>query len=142
MQALAALLGGTRLERGAAASPFPAPAGAAVAMTGEPVRSSLAHNPRLRPTIRRFAARLDEQMRAFENAAAARNFPELAALAHWLKGAAGTVGYNDFTEPATRLEQAAHAGAAADLDAVMAELRALVARLESPQEEPAAEVSA
>jgi PAS domain S-box-containing protein len=142
MQTLAALLGGTRLERGAAASPFPAPAGAAVAMTGEPVRSSLAHNPRLRPTIRRFAARLDEQMRAFENAAAARNFPELAALAHWLKGAAGTVGYNDFTEPATRLEQAAHAGAAADLDAVMAELRALVARLESPQEEPAAEVSA
>jgi PAS domain S-box-containing protein len=146
MQTLAALLGGTRLERGvqagAEASPLPAPAGAPLAPLGEPVRSSLAHNPRLRPTIRRFAARLDEQMRAFEHAAAARNFPELAALAHWLKGAAGTVGYNDFTEPATRLEQAAHAGAAGDLDAVMAELRALVARLESPQEEPAAQVSA
>jgi PAS domain S-box-containing protein len=146
MQTLAGLLGGERLERGAAAStdasPPPAPAGAAPGSPGEPVRSSLAHNPRLRPTIRRFAARLDEQMRAFENAAAARNFPELAALAHWLKGAAGTVGYNDFTGPATRLEQAAHAGAAADLDGVMAELRALVARLESPQEEPAAEVSA
>jgi PAS domain S-box-containing protein len=144
MQTLAALLGGTRVERGASesavASALPAAAGPALALSDEPVRSALAHNPRLRPTIRRFAARLDEQMQAFEAAAQARDYTALASLAHWLKGAAGTVGYNDFTEPATRLEQAAHACAAIELDQSMVELRSLVARLESPQEEPAAAV--
>ncbi len=35
------------------------------------------------------------------------NFAELAELAHWLKGAAGTVGFHDFTEPAKRLESLA-----------------------------------
>ncbi|MDB5901392.1 MAG: arcB 7, partial [Betaproteobacteria bacterium] len=144
MQTLAVLLGGTRTERGdtqsAAPSALAAAAGPALAPSDEPVRSALAHNPRLRPTIRRFAARLDEQMLAFEAAAQARDYTALAALAHWLNGAAGTVGYNDFTEPATRLEQAAHACAAIELDHSMVELRSLVARLESPQEEPAAAV--
>jgi PAS domain S-box-containing protein len=147
MQTLAALLGGTRVE--AIAPPAdavemtpPEPSLSPVAVSDEPVRSALAHNPRLRPTIRRFAARLDEQMLAFEAAAAASDYAELAALAHWLKGAAGTVGYNDFTEPATRLEQAAHARAAGELDHLMVELRGLVSRLESPQEEPAVTVGA
>jgi CheY-like chemotaxis protein/HPt (histidine-containing phosphotransfer) domain-containing protein len=145
MQTLAALLGGTRVERAAeSAAPhaLAVATGPALALTAEPVRSALAHNPRLRPTIRRFAARLDEQMLAFEAAAEIRDYPALAALAHWLKGAAGTVGYNDFTEPATRLEQAAHACAAVELDQSMAELRGLVARLESPQEAPVAAAGA
>jgi PAS domain S-box-containing protein len=146
MQTLAALLGGTRTERAATQIAVPralaAAAGPALAPSDEPVRSALAHNPRLRPTIRRFAARLDEQMLAFEAAAQVRDYAALAALAHWLKGAAGTVGYNDFTEPATRLEQAAHACAAVELDHSMVELRGLVARLESPQEASAAAAGA
>ncbi|MEE9148034.1 MAG: Hpt domain-containing protein, partial [Candidatus Tectomicrobia bacterium] len=36
-----------------------------------------------------------------------RNFEELASLAHWLKGSGGTVGFDDFTEPAVNLEQLA-----------------------------------
>lgn len=35
-----------------------------------------------------------------------RNMSELADFAQWLKGSAGTVGYDAFTEPAIRLEQA------------------------------------
>ena len=38
-----------------------------------------------------------------------RNFEELANLAHWLKGAGGTVGFDAFTEPALSLEQLAKA---------------------------------
>jgi HPt (histidine-containing phosphotransfer) domain-containing protein len=32
---------------------------------------------------------------------------ELAGLAHWLKGAGGTVGYDDLTKPAADLESSA-----------------------------------
>jgi HPt (histidine-containing phosphotransfer) domain-containing protein len=32
---------------------------------------------------------------------------KLAELAHWLKGAGGTIGFECFTEPARRLEQVA-----------------------------------
>ena len=35
---------------------------------------------------------------------------ELARLAHWLKGSGGTVGYDDFTEPAALLEETSKAG--------------------------------
>ncbi len=42
-----------------------------------------------------------------ESACEHKNFDELGNLAHWLKGAAGTVGFDVFTEPARRLEQSA-----------------------------------
>jgi HPt (histidine-containing phosphotransfer) domain-containing protein len=32
---------------------------------------------------------------------------ELSKLAHWLKGSGGSVGFDDFTDPARRLEDAA-----------------------------------
>jgi len=97
---------------------------------------------RLRPAIRKFGARLDEQMRAFDAALLAENFEELAQLGHWLKGAAGTVGYDDFTEPAARLEQAAKDANAAELGLALAEVHDLAARLEVPAEEPATVASA
>ena len=142
METLAALLGGTRVAHTERRDLLPTTAqvemGASPAgpLTGPPVRSRLAGNKRLRPAVRKFAARLNEQLLAFERAYSARDFAELASLAHWLKGAAGTVGYDEFTEPATRLEQAAKEGATAELDAVMPELRALAARLEVPAEDP------
>jgi PAS domain S-box-containing protein len=112
------------------------------ASSAGPVRSRLAQNARLRPIVRKFGARLAEQMAAFEAALSTKSFPEVAALAHWLKGSAGTVGYDEFTEPAMRLEQAAKAGAEADVHAAMAEVRDLASRLEVPAEEPAAPVAA
>ena len=50
--------------------------------------------------IERMPARLEEMCDAWE----ARDYPRLAELAHWLKGAAGTVGFDVFTEPAKRLQ--------------------------------------
>jgi HPt (histidine-containing phosphotransfer) domain-containing protein len=99
------------------------------------VRSRLAGNQRLRPAIRKFAERLAAQLALMEQAYAASDLKELASLAHWLKGAAGTVGYNDFTEPAAALEEAAKTDNAQALAAAMGEVRSLAGRLETPAED-------
>jgi len=149
LQALADLLGGTRTMRDDAHDAVPAGAvavadlGPALAAAPQPpITSRLAVNRRLRPAIRKFGTRLNDQLAAFERACAAANYEELANLAHWLKGAAGTVGFDDFTEPAARLETAAKDGATHEIEPAMAELRALAARVQVPAEEPVADIAA
>jgi PAS domain S-box-containing protein len=139
MEMLAALLGGTRIERDSRmdASTLGVSSGNssdAEILRNGPVRSRLAANPRLRPAIRKFGFRLHEQLLAFEHAFSTENVEELAQLAHWLKGAAGTVGYDDFTEPATRLEEAAQNRAISEVEALIAELRELADRLDIPED--------
>ncbi len=99
---------------------------------GAPVVSRFATHPRLRSAAARFAGRLGEQLDAMDRAHAAADFVELTALAHWLKGAGGTVGYDDFTAPARNLETLAKAGDAQGTRAALAELRGLEARLVVP----------
>jgi CheY-like chemotaxis protein/HPt (histidine-containing phosphotransfer) domain-containing protein len=143
LQTLADLLGATRVEHEQEVPAITAtlPPQQPETVSGAPVVSRLAGNLRLRPAIRKFAGRLDEQMNAFETAFAAQDFTEVASLAHWLKGAAGTVGYDEFTEPATQLEQAAKERNAADTALMLAQVRGLAARLAAP-EEPASQVPA
>ena len=62
--------------------------------------------------------------------------PELASLAHYLKGVAGSVGFDEFTEPSRSLEGAARAGVPSEVDASLAALRALAARVVLPEAEP------
>ena len=146
MDTLAGLLGGTRVtheQHEASTAPAaieqpaaPAPESVrATSTAAAPLRSRLAQNARMRPIIRKFGARLDDQMTAIEQALGANNLKELAALAHWLKGSAGTVGFDEFTEPAARLEHGAKAQAAAEIQSAMSELRDLAARLEVPPED-------
>jgi PAS domain S-box-containing protein len=151
--ALAERLGGKRVLGAAprpiapareqpAATPAPvpaaAPAAAPAAGDGGPIVSRLANHPRLRSAARKFAARLDEQLAAMELELRAGNFPELAALAHWLKGAGGTVGYDAFTVPARTLEMCGKAADAAGARAALDELHGLAKRLVVPEEEGAA----
>ena len=63
----------------------------------------------------RFIARLGEKLGEMDTAWQAGDYQALADLAHWLKGAGGTVGFDEFTVPARRLEEAARAN---DDDAV------------------------
>ncbi|MEN3353177.1 MAG: hypothetical protein V7640_1335, partial [Betaproteobacteria bacterium] len=145
MEMLAALLGGARIERDSRMDATTPPTSSASPSNAQvlrstPVRSRLATNPRLRPAVRKFAFRLHEQLLAFEHAFSTKNLEELAQLAHWLKGAAGTVGYDDFTEPATRLEEATQNRAIAEVESLIAELRALADRLDIPDDENAAVV--
>jgi HPt (histidine-containing phosphotransfer) domain-containing protein len=54
---------------------------------------------------------------------------ELSALAHWLKGAGGSMGYDDLFEPAKSLEDAAKSRDAATAAAIVTELHQLENRI-------------
>jgi HPt (histidine-containing phosphotransfer) domain-containing protein len=115
-----------------------AAAAAPAASDTGPIVSRLANHPRLRSAARKFATRLDEQLAAMELELRAGKFPELAALAHWLKGAGGTVGYDAFTVPARTLESCAKAADGAGARAALDELHGLARRMVVPEEEAAA----
>ncbi|MBI2772360.1 MAG: response regulator [Burkholderiales bacterium] len=143
---LAELLGGTRTEVSAeAASP---PAAAPIAetalplSTAGPIVSRLAGNARLAPIVRKFSARLDEQMTTAEAAWGRRDSAEIARFGHWLAGAAGTMGYDVFTEPARELEQFALGKEEEKVTRAMAGLREMAARVKSPPELVTQEVGA
>jgi HPt (histidine-containing phosphotransfer) domain-containing protein len=130
VETLATCLGGVRTAQAAAIATVPE-----TAVPGpieEPLISRLADKPRLLPTIRKFTARLAEQLDAMDRALGARDFKELAGLAHWLKGAGGTVGYDAFTEPATELELHSRAGAESEVAKTLLRLRALERRIAVP----------
>ena len=98
---------------------------------GAPIYSRLAKHPRLHKIADRFAAQLPTKLAEMNQAVGAGELAELAALAHWLKGAGGSVGYDDLFAPAKALEEAAKAGDAAAAAAVMAELEALGRRIQA-----------
>lgn len=105
------------------------------ASSGPPVVSRLASGgPRIRATIAKFAGRLEEKLGEMDSAWQQRDFTELAALAHWLKGSGGTVGYDDFTEPAKTLEELAKANSEDGIDETLATLRGISNRLSVPDD--------
>jgi CheY-like chemotaxis protein len=95
-----------------------------------PIVSRLASNPRLRPTVQKFVLRLAEKLEEIESAWELRDLAGVADLAHWLKGAAGTVGFDDFTDPAEALEVLARQGKEDGVTEVIRELRELCDRVE------------
>ncbi|KAA3654256.1 MAG: response regulator [Proteobacteria bacterium] len=108
------------------------PRRAPAAPRAEPVRSRLAANPRLHPVIGKFIRRMHEQLNCILAAQQAGDLAELASLAHWLKGAGGTVGFDAFTEPAADLEAAARVADAAACARLVATIEDLVARMQAP----------
>ncbi len=91
--------------------------------------SRLAGNELLRPTIKKFVGRLLEKLEALDASFEARDFEELANLAHWLRGAAGTVGFDAFTGPAETLELLAKEQKASEIEAALREVRGLAERI-------------
>ena len=64
------------------------------------VRSSLpVDDPEIGAIVREFVEKLSCQIEQMEAASTIISYAELASLAHWLKGAGGTVGFDCFTEP-------------------------------------------
>jgi HPt (histidine-containing phosphotransfer) domain-containing protein len=109
-------------------------------VTQAPVISRLAEHPRLRGVVRKFGLQLGERLSIIEEAQARLDYEQLAQLGHWLKGAAGTVGFDEFTEPARALEQAARDHDPEQLATAVTEVRDLAQRLVIPDREPAAPV--
>ncbi len=66
-----------------------------------------------------FRETLKTKLAEMRQAAVAGNSVELASLAHWLKGAGGTCGFDDFYHPALELEIAAKSGAADQYDSMI-----------------------
>jgi PAS domain S-box-containing protein len=134
VEKLAELLGGERRQD----SEPEAPADHEVAReqpeqewTGDdtPLVSRLASNPRLHATIEKFVCRLEEKLEEMQACWEARDFVELAKLAHWLKGSGGMVGFDDFGGPAATLELLAKERKEGEIEASISELRRLADRI-------------
>ncbi|MBC5783733.1 response regulator [Ramlibacter sp. USB13] len=100
-----------------------------------PIRSRFAKQARLVPIVRKFAARLREQLEHTREAHDAGDLAEVERLAHWLAGAAGTVGYDAFTAPAREMESAAKARDAAAVEVLLQRLARMAGQLEVPEVE-------
>ncbi|MFL6571511.1 MAG: ATP-binding protein [Burkholderiales bacterium] len=131
VRTMAQLLGGKRLEADAAVRP-------AAAATRAAVTSRLAEKHQLRATLRKFVARLQDRLAQAEAALQAHDAAGIAGFAHWLRGSAGTLGYDAFTQPALQLEEAAQSGDAEGAARFFAEVRSLAEHVVAPEDETAA----
>jgi len=137
LSTLAELLGGERTPgaappgRGAAGEAAEGGPVAAEAPLAEesPLVSRLADDPRFRPVIAKFVARLEEKLQAMEKSWEAEDFEALAGLAHWLKGSGAMVGFDAFRAPAATLELLAREGKRNEIEGALRELRALADRI-------------
>jgi PAS domain S-box-containing protein len=114
VEMLAQLLDAQPVEMTAApASPARIPLPAAATAEPEPTASQssrlAAQSEQFAALANKFIGRLGEKLAEMDVAWQAGDYAELAGLAHWLKGAGGTVGFDEFTVPARRLEEAANA---------------------------------
>ena len=98
----------------------------------QPIVSRLADKPRFVPIIHKFVARLSDRIGTAEKAWARRDSTAVAEFAHWLAGAAGTVGYDAFTEPARDLERHVRSGDAISLGDVLTAIRHMAGRVVAP----------
>ena len=99
-----------------------------------PIHSTLPEgNEKFRKLIAQFALRLEERLKTVERSRKQGNRQEIADFAHWLKGAGGTIGFNEFTVPAATLEKLAkNGGSDADIEQSIESLNGLAARLVVP----------
>lgn len=75
--------------------------------TGQPVYSQLGGDPDLGELVSMFVAEMPRRISAFQQEQSAGNREAIGRLAHQMKGAAGSYGFNQATPYAARLENAA-----------------------------------
>ncbi len=101
-----------------------------------PMVSRLASHPRLQKVISQFVGKLKSETESITDALDKQDFPRIATLAHWLKGAAGTVGFDDFTEPAQQLELAAKEGDGVKCESIIKDILRMQQAIEDPAIKP------
>ena len=88
-----------------------------------PIYSQLpTDEPEFRSIVKDFVPQLKLKLDEMDAALAGGDMEKLASLAHWLKGAGGTVGFTQFSAPSSKLEKAA---LESNTDAAADQLRAL-----------------
>lgn len=96
----------------------------------EKIYSSLpVSNPKYRKIVDNFITRLEHQMTAVDSAWTERDYDELNRLGHWLKGSAGSLGFEEFIEPARELEQFASDKDDSNLPGAIRKLRSIQGKL-------------
>jgi PAS domain S-box-containing protein len=133
---LAERLGGRAIAAGEVAAPLRPPAQDAAPASGdkscddEPgIVSRMAMHPKLGRIVARFVEQLPAKLLQMKAAVERGDMADLAGLAHWLKGAGGSMGFDELYEPAKSLEDAAKAGDAAAAAAVLLELHRMERRI-------------
>ena len=79
-----------------------------------------------------FSTALDAKYELMVKSIEDQDFAELANLAHWLKGAGGTCGYDEFSAPAQKMEKAAKNIQIATVKIHVAEIKDLIDRIDVP----------
>jgi HPt (histidine-containing phosphotransfer) domain-containing protein len=93
--------------------------------TREPVVSRLASMPQFHKVIVKFIDKLNAELTRAQSSLENGNLEELALFAHWLKGSGGTVGFDNFTKPATKLETFAKAAQTEQAGQVLEQVKQL-----------------
>ena len=138
VSSLASLLGGKRVEPAAAdamlkSAAHPRPE-SAVQVEAAAITSRLAGQTRLQPILRKFVVMLHKRMAETQEMQSRNDYEEIRSFAHWLKGSAGSMGYDAFWTPATELETAAKAADGEQVARLLSELRHMSQRIVAPQE--------
>jgi CheY-like chemotaxis protein/HPt (histidine-containing phosphotransfer) domain-containing protein len=121
---LARRLGGEPVEAPAAPE-----AEAPQALPDAPLVSRLAGHPRLGRIVERFVEQLPAKLAEMQRAADAADMAGLEALGHWLKGAGGSMGFDELFEPSRELEDAAKRGDVTAARDGVARLHSLAGRI-------------
>ena len=97
---------------------------------GSPIVSSLPTDDlEFREIVEEFVEHLHTRLNSMRQAWAERDLSDLAALAHWLKGSGGSVGFHAFNAPAARLEDLAKKEQLDHIEAAILELEDMADRI-------------
>jgi len=136
VRTMAQLLGGERLDPASSRAVIKTPvqgqtAGPGPAMPG--IVSRLAGKPRLQPIVRKFVESLHRRVAETRGVEERADYEGIAQFAHWLKGSAGSMGYDAFFKPAKELEAAALAADEAMVRQLLAEVRRMTDAVVAPE---------
>ena len=100
----------------------------------KPITSELPFDdPEFREIILGFVDKLRSEVEELQVVWQRRDLEAVARIAHWLKGAAGTMGFRDFTEPGLKLMNLARDEQVDQIEPAIRELAAMVASIELPE---------
>jgi CheY-like chemotaxis protein len=106
------------------ADPF-SPAVSTAELAAPAIVSRLSSHAKLGRIVARFVDQLPGKLDQMSSAVERNDLAELSALAHWLKGAGGSMGFDELFEPAKSLEDAARSGDVAMARSIMLQLRGI-----------------
>ena len=95
------------------------------------IQGRVAHSDAMEEVLHLFHEELLGRVDELSTAIAEGDFTTVARTAHWLKGSAGSMGYDRFTAPAATLEKTAHEANASQCELLIDEITQLVDEIQS-----------